>query len=144
MQIVKEAQRAVERKSIDLSGPILTDQSYKKSCDINNIVKAYKKTGILPQAKKQGYYADVSEIPSLETAFEVASKAAEAFLDLPADVRKLMDNDASKLGLWLSDEANHDLAVKYGLLEKKAQVADTISHDNSNTSTGNTDAIVND
>jgi phage internal scaffolding protein len=113
-----ELQRKVPRKQIDCSGVSKTDQSYKKAVNINNIIKKFKKTGVLPETR-QGVYGDYSQVPTLEEAHEAVKMASEAFMSLPATVRKLMDNDPSKLELWLSDEANYDIAVENGLLEKK-------------------------
>lgn len=121
MQLDIEQKRKVKRRSIDCSEPVITDQSMKKLCDINNIVSKFMKTGVLPLGRQNPQYGDVSEIPSLEDAFEAVKLAQEAFYDLPADVRKDIDNDPSKLGLWLSDEANYEKAVKHGLLKAKPQ-----------------------
>jgi phage internal scaffolding protein len=97
-----------------------TDQSYKKSTDINVLIAKYQKTGIVPNLhQRTGSYGDFSEVPTLEDAFERVNSAIEAFNSLPADIRKLMDNDASQLASWLSNEDNHEMAIKYGLLEKK-------------------------
>lgn len=142
MQNTKKLERAVARRGVDCSSPVLTDQSYKKSSDINNIVKAYQKTGILPKKKMEGHYGDFSQVPTLEASFEAANLALEAFMSLPADVRKLMDNDASKLELWLSDAKNQKMAQEYGLLEKISQAADVVSHDNNNNNSGEIDASV--
>lgn len=133
-------QRTTKRHQIDCGGASKTDQTYAKSANINNIIKKFQKTGILPNTVGQAVYADVSSIPSLEQAHETLRIAREAFASLPSDVRKLMDNDPLKMEMWLSDENNIDLALKYGLLEKKAQVADTIIDDNNNTTTGEIDA----
>jgi hypothetical protein len=86
---------------------------------VNVIVKQYHKTGILPQAKHyNGIYGDFSEVPTLMEAFEAVNRAEESFQQLPAEIRKLMDNDASQLEIWLSDEKNRKLAEEHGLLEK--------------------------
>lgn len=98
----------------------LTDQSYKKMCDINLIMKQYQKTGMLPHFKKnEPIFADVSDIPSLEEAHEIVNDAKELFLELPAEVRKAMDHDPAKLESFIADEKNHDLLVKHGIMEKQ-------------------------
>jgi len=144
MQKTSKLTRHVKAVQIDCSKPVLTDQSFKKSCDINNIVKSFMKTGMLPPSRKEGHYGDFSEVPTLEASFNAAQLAQEAFYDLPSDIRKLMDNDASKLELWLSDENNHEMAYQHGLLEKKAQAADTVKHDNISTDTGAANATTSD
>lgn len=115
--IRKNGSRSV---AIDFSETVSkVDASYKKSCDINNIMKQYAKTGILPNSQRQGVYADVSSLPDLETSFKLVNQAVDAFNSLPADIRKLIDNDPSKLANFISDERNLDICLKYGLLEKK-------------------------
>lgn len=41
-------------------GKSRTQQSHKKSCDINHIIDRYDKTGQLPNPVRQGMYGDVS------------------------------------------------------------------------------------
>ena len=43
-----------------LSDKIIVEKEHAKMADINNIVKQYKKTGVLPYIK-QAFYADVSQ-----------------------------------------------------------------------------------
>lgn len=108
----------------DCSGVSKTKQEFKNSCDINLIMARALKTGIAPQAVRQGYYADVSDVPDLAAAFEIANRASEAFQALPAEVRRLIDNDPSKLGDFISNKENFDLCVKHGLLTKIEKPAD--------------------
>lgn len=97
--------------------PSLTDQSDLQSSDINYIMKQYEKTGMLPINEKiQGIYQDNTDLPSLETAFNMVKSAQDAFESLPADVRKLMDNDPSQLENFIADPNNRDYLVKKGLL----------------------------
>lgn len=113
----------LERKSLrhhaKLSDKKVTDQSYKKACDINNIVKQFNATGKLPTTNKVPQYGDYSEMPTLETAFAIAHNASKLFMELPSDIRKLINNDASQLENFISQPENEDLCLKYGLIEKK-------------------------
>ena len=106
----------------------------------------FSKTGILPQTS-MGVYGDFSSVPTLEEAHEAVNKAAEQFYALPAEVRKEMDNDPSKMEIWLSDEANKDKALSFGLIEPKiaetslGDVVDAINNNATSQSTkGSTDA----
>lgn len=126
--IVTERKNGSKRVQIKCDHKQLTDQSDKRACDINVIYAKYQKTGILPEHNKNGKFGDFSEVPTLIEAFEAVQSATELFEALPADIRKLMDNDASKLEMWLADDNNADLAIKYGLLEKKVQ-ASAVSSD---------------
>lgn len=108
-----------QRRSIKLncSEPQLTDQKWKKSCDINNIMKQYAKTGLLPQfMSKTPRFVDNTAIPDLITASEAVNRAYELFYELPSAVRKAMGNDHSQLENFIADEANHDFLRKHGVL----------------------------
>ena len=95
------------------------DQSFKKQCDINVIMKQYENTGMLPQQTHiQPRYVDNTEVPTLEEAFEATNRAMEAFYDLPPEVRRLMDNDPSKLENFIADSENHQVLEKYGIIVK--------------------------
>lgn len=141
-QKIEKRENGSRRVSIDCGKISKTDQSYKKAVDINNIVAKFMKTGILPQ-KSVGVYGDFTSVPSLEEAYEAINKAADQFYALPASVRKLMDNDPSKMEMWLSDEANYDEALKYGLINAKVQPdqgeSDAV---NSNSDQGASDASI--
>lgn len=106
-----------KRHQIDCSHPKKTEQAHKKMCDINNIMESYRKTGMLPQFKqKQPFFADVSNVPSIEEAYETVQNARESFMELPSDIRKLMDNDPRKLESFVQNSDNHEMLRKYGLI----------------------------
>lgn len=110
------------RVSIDCSSPVLTDQSAKNQCDINVIMDNYSKTGMFSHlSQKEPHYIDNTQIPNLESAFEITKAATNAFYELPATIRKLMDNDPSKLETFISDPENADLLFKHGVLVKKPE-----------------------
>ena len=107
------------RIQIDCSEEKLTDQSYAKAADINNIMANYHKTGVLPQTReKLARYIDTTEIPSLIEAHELIEQSKNMFMELPAHIRKLMDNDPTKMESFIKNPENHDTLVKYGLLVK--------------------------
>lgn len=95
------------------------DQSHKAMCDIKGIMESYSKTGHLPYVnQKEPVYADVSNLPSFMEAHEIVQEAREAFMELPAAVRKKLDNNPANLEEYLSQEENWEEAAKYGLIEK--------------------------
>lgn len=97
----------------------LTQQQFSDDCDINNIVNKYATTGEITHfARSQGVYADMTDLPvDLQTAFDTVRFAEEAFLTIPADVRKRFDNDPAQFTTWLSDPNNYDEGVKLGFFE---------------------------
>jgi len=113
--------------SIDFSEqPLLTDQSDLKSSDINVIMKQYAARGENPHLDPSQFrYEDVSNLPTLETMFDIVNNAQNEFMKLPADIRRLMDNDPSQLENFISDANNADHLVKYGLaVPRKTEVKD--------------------
>jgi len=109
-----------KRVQLDCSSPKLTDQSYKNLCDINNIMAQYAKTGTFGHvASRQPQYIDNTTIPNLEDAFSIARNATELFNSLPADIRKLMDNNPVNLESFVHNPDNADMLLKHGLIVKR-------------------------
>ena len=130
----KKPERKRARVHAKISGVSKTDKSMAKATDINTIVKTYQKTGVLPQGRR-GYYADISNIPlSLNEAFSIVEDACDAYNELPAQIRKQMGNDPSKLEEFVNDENNYDILVEHGIINKKKEIikdADNINKDSS-------------
>lgn len=100
----------------EITGVSKTDQSQKEACDVNNIMSRYKKTGqITHLAKKQGVYADLTQISDLQSAIQQVQQAKTAFMTLPAELRAQLNNDPAKLVEFLQNPKNDELAIKYGL-----------------------------
>lgn len=101
--------------------PDRTDQSQAADCDINNIVRRYKKTGQISHlAKSKGVYADLSLLPdTLLDAHMMIQQASDAFMQLPAEVRKKFRNDPEEMIQFLNDPKNSEEAIKLGLLVRK-------------------------
>jgi phage internal scaffolding protein len=78
------------------------------------------KTGELP-TPRQGFYADVSEVPDLTQALNIVQQAQQAFDSLPAKIRYEFHNDPSQLLKFISDPQNKERAIELGLIEKKQQ-----------------------
>ena len=99
--------------------PSKTDQQYKDDCDVNEIIRRYKKDGIVPHVKNiNAQFADVSDIPSLMEGIERIDAAKEEWLKVPASIRKKHGNSVVNFYNWLADPANQDEAVKLGLKKK--------------------------
>lgn len=107
------------RVQIDCSQGGLTDQSFKNDADINVIVERFNKTGILPTIERKSYFADVTEIPTLEQAFDIVDKAREQFGKLPAEVRRKMGDNPANLENFINDEDNAEFLKKHGVLIEK-------------------------
>lgn len=96
--------------------PSKTDQQYKDQVEVNYILRKYQKTGILSHVQQmQGQYTDVSQIPDLHEALLKVELAEKSFMQLPSEVRKMMNNDPTQLIEFLQNPANDEKAIELGL-----------------------------
>lgn len=117
--ILIETDKKTGRRRVRTVNPLpsLTNQSFEKECDINNIIRRYETTGeIHSRNSKVGRYSDFSEITSYQEMLETVRYADEAFSSLPALVRQRFSNDPQQLLTFLQDPSNTDEAAKLGLL----------------------------
>jgi len=111
---VKAASRAV---GLRFEGEGRTKQSFKKECDINEIVRRFGITGKLPQSIRAPTYADYSGVSDFREALEALSLAEEAFMTMPATVRSRFENDPGQFVDFCSDPNNREEALKLGLID---------------------------
>lgn len=103
--------------------PSRTKQSFKESCDINNIIKSIDTGGLFRHLnEKMPEYSDLvhddhigTMSNDLQTALELVQRANESFAELPAVLRKRFDNDPRKFLAFVDDPANQAELVKLGL-----------------------------
>lgn len=100
----------------------LTKQADMKDADINNIMKRFERTGILPDLiVRDGRYGDFSSVPDYQEALEIVRLADEQFNNLDANIRNRFDNDPAKFLAFASDEKNLVEMEKLGLLNDEAK-----------------------
>lgn len=101
----------------------MTDQSFEPQSNVNNIMAKYRKTGQISHlSRKQGIYADVSEVPDFMTALTIVNDATQKFMDLPSDIRKRFGNDPANMVDFLADPKNQKEAIELGLMvERKVE-----------------------
>lgn len=89
-------------------GPSLTRQEMAAECDINNIMKQYEKHLADPmRSVREPRYYDFTQMPdTLMGAMDVFHRAEEAFMTLPAQVRREFDNDPALFADFASDPEN--------------------------------------
>lgn len=103
--------------------PSMAIQSSKNECDVNNIMKRYKATGIITHLNtKPPVFGDATLYPGYQEGIIAIQNASEAFMSLNADVRKRFRNDPGELLRFLGDEKNRPEAEKLGLVQPKQQV----------------------
>lgn len=87
--------------------PSLTRQEFAEDCDINSLMSKYEKTGIISHINPAApQYLDLYDMPDLQQAFDAIQNANQAFMSLPASVRREFDNDPVKFVAYAEDPAN--------------------------------------
>jgi len=94
----------------------LTQQHFKDECDINNILRQFNVTGLLPQAALTPRYGDFTGISDYQTALNQVIAAEDEFMRLPAELRARFENDPAQLIEFLENSENKDEAIKLGLV----------------------------
>lgn len=107
--------------------PTRTKQSFVAECDINNILKQYKKTGIISHinaAAAKGTYQDLPDQVDYQEALNTVIRAEESFATLPSAVRDRFGNDPAEFMAFMADPKNIDEAISLGLATRAAQAQD--------------------
>lgn len=99
--------------------PTLTQQQFKDETDINNILRQFNVTGLLPESPLSPRYGDFTGIVDYQSALNAVIAAEDGFMTLPADIRASFGNDPEQLINFLDDPANKDQAIKLGLIDGK-------------------------
>ena len=97
----------------------LAQQHFKDETDINNILRQFNVTGLLPEAPLSPRYGDFTGIVDYHSALNAVIAAEDGFMALPADIRSRFANDPENLIKFLDDESNKDEAIKLGLIDPK-------------------------
>jgi phage internal scaffolding protein len=101
-------------------GALVTKQSHKSECDINNILSQFKKTGIITHiSNSKPNYSDLPDNIDYQTSLNLLIQADDAFSQLPSVVRRYFNNSPAELLQALSDPDQHDKLVEYGILNPK-------------------------
>ena len=98
----------------------LTQQHFKDECDINNILRQFNITGLLPEHTLSPRYGDFTGIGDYHTALNQVIAAEDEFMSLPAHLRARFGNDPAQLIEFLDNNENLDEAISLGLVEKPA------------------------
>lgn len=96
--------------------PSRTQQCFKDDCNINNILKRWRKTGVLEHVRDDpGYFSDVTAYTDYRDALHVVMEAEQRFNDLPADLRKRFGNDPAAFVDFVSNPENFKEMQDLGL-----------------------------
>lgn len=101
---------------IETPGPSMTREEFAAECDINTIMKKYAVTGVVGHVNPvQPRFIDAVGVPDLMTALNTMSDAQQAFMQLPAVVRREFDNDAMEFVKFASESENLPKLRQWGL-----------------------------
>lgn len=100
----------------EMRGPSKTRQEFTEECDVNTIMDRYMKTSVFP-FKEPGppVYYDFVGMPDLQNALADLHRADDAFMQLPAKVRKEFDNDPVRFVEFATNEDNLKQLRDWGL-----------------------------
>lgn len=109
----------------DSSKPSLTQQEFKESCDINNILAKFsvqaQALGVAPSQlmpQDQGTYGDFSNLDDFQTAQNKIAFLNDQFSNLPSNVRRKFDDDLNVFIGALSDPNRIDELGELGVWNK--------------------------
>lgn len=110
-------------------GKSRTKQAFKSECDINNILKKYATTGVLPDMIKQNpQYGDFSNVEEYQTSMNIVIRANDQFNALSSELRDRFQNDPSKFLEFCDNPQNSEELVKLGLAIPK-KIEQTVNND---------------
>lgn len=97
-----------------------TKQNFKDECNINILLKKYKKQGVsIPVGiDPNATFGDFSDIGDFQEHFVRMENAQKMFMTLPAETRYKFKNDVSNLLQFISDDANIEQSYELGILPK--------------------------
>ena len=115
--------------------PSMTDQSFKKDCDINLVVKRFLKSQGMNNSQFLNYMATLSPhfdstqaivgyAPDYQDHLQSQIDAKEMFLSLPSAMRKRFNNNPGQFLNFVFDPSNRAELATMGLL--KPEVAQSI------------------
>jgi len=97
----------------------LAQQHFKDECDINNILRQFNITGLLPEVPLSPRYGDFTGIGDYHTALNQVIAAEDEFMSLPATLRARFENDPAQLIEFLDNPQNLKEAISLGLVNEK-------------------------
>lgn len=98
--------------------PSMTKQAFVAQCDINNILKQFKLTGMVQHMSAkaaEGRYEDLPDAVDFQEALNAVHDAQAAFASLPSKVRNRFENDPAQFLEFMSDPKNQEEVYELGL-----------------------------
>lgn len=106
-------------------------QQFEEQSNINNIMKKYHATGMITHLnRKQGQYADMTQVKDYATSLQTVIDAQNAFMTLDSSIRKRFQNNPQELINFLKNPKNKDEAIALGIVNKPSNANDEIKTTN--------------
>lgn len=112
-----DRKEASDEVAVGPGGPSLTVQSQSEDADINVLMKRFGVTGKFPENPRIPEYGDFSQVRDFRSAWDACAKAADDFMQYPADFRARFDNDPQMFLQFVSDPVNIPEMRKLGLFK---------------------------
>lgn len=125
-QVIRSAYDGVSTRVVKKCPTSRTKQSFKKDCDVNNILKKYRRQlgkDFLDEYHGfiSGRFGDASYATGYQDALNVICASNEAFDALPSALRARFGNDPLNMLEFVGNKDNKDEAIKLGLLKKEVK-----------------------
>lgn len=107
--------------------PTRTQQQFKDSCDINQILARYQSTGVIDHVKKHGgNYGDHNAL-DFQESLQIITRAESMFAELPSKAREYFKNDPAKFLDFTSKLKTDDVEtlIDLELLERGSETHET-------------------
>jgi len=116
--LIRKAYDPALRVSFATDGPSRTKQADAASCDINNILARYRKTGVVEHINRYGGdYGDFTSAQDYHTSLNQVLAAREVFDSLPSQLRRRFGNDPASFLDFVGNPANRQEMMELGLLK---------------------------
>lgn len=98
--------------------PSMTKQEFVRECDINNVIKAFSRSGQFNHINaraSQGTYQDLPDSVDFQESLAVIQVAEAAFMSLPSKTRERFGNEPAEFLAFVNDPKNAEEMITLGL-----------------------------
>lgn len=116
-----EKQRSDDSKLYFIE-PSLTQQQFKEEANANWVMEQFARTGDISILQKSNpRYGDFTGVADYQESLNIVMAAQDAFMSLPANLRKKFNNDPAEYVAFVSDEANREEMKNLGMLKESPE-----------------------
>lgn len=99
---------------------MITKQSCRDECDINNILSQFSKTGIISHVNNStASFVDLPDVSDFQHALAVVTEAEFAFSTLPSKLRERYSNDPALFLEALMDPSQVEFLTEVGVFRRR-------------------------